>query len=96
LYRQARAFALFDGVGVYVNEVGGVSLHVDTTGQRTSWGGFISHPYDAAVGRHVAVVRYTTAAEILEWIKKKLPAGDVGVGVFALIVLVYLYLVKRR
>lgn len=94
LYNAARAFPEFDGVGIYVNELGGVSLHVDTTGVATTWGGQITHPVDPDTGKHVEQIAYTTAAAVLSLIKKN--ATVIGGGGLMLLGLVLLLLLLRK
>lgn len=81
IYQAARAFPDFAGVGLYVNEVGAVSIHVDTTANANSWGGIISHPLDEMTGQHVKRIDYTTVQAVIDWIKKKAPEAATGLSI---------------
>jgi hypothetical protein len=88
VFQQARAFSDFDGVGLYVNESGGVSLHLDTTGERTTWGGIITRTVEA--GKEIA---YTTADAIINLIRKKpVESGVIGLVLVGLL----LYLLFKK
>jgi hypothetical protein len=88
VFQQARAFSEFDGVGIYVNESGGVSLHLDTTGERTTWGGIITRTVES--GKEIA---YTTADAVIELIRKKpVEFGLVGLVLVGLL----LYLLFKK
>lgn len=94
----ARVYAAADrmfadgGVGVYINEVGGVSFHFDTRGKRARWGGLITRPVDPDTGRTVKRIDYVGLEQVWQEIKKKAIPASIALGIFALI----LWLIVRR
>lgn len=78
---------LFSGFGMYINEVGAVSYHVDTRTNRTvdapaTWGGIITRPMDDTTGQHVKRIAYVALSKVADMVKKK--SGPV-LAVFLLI-----------
>ena len=72
---QIRAADLFSGIGIYTNEVGTQSFHVDTRSNRTvenpaTWGGIITRPVNEA-GVHVKRIAYVALGTVLDMVKKK-------------------------
>lgn len=70
-----RASRLFSGIGIYTNEVGAQSFHVDTRANRTvdapaTWGGIITRPVNEA-GQHVKRIAYVAMAKVVDMVKKK-------------------------
>jgi hypothetical protein len=65
VYNEALASGLFGGVGIYVNEYGAVSFHLDVRSELATWGGVYSQ-----VGMERAV-RYTTADAVLALLPEK-------------------------
>ncbi len=77
VYSKAIAFPAFQGVGVYINELGVVSFHFDTRlktiriDEPDRWGGVITHPLNTATGQYVRRTEYVGASTVLDMIKKK-------------------------
>lgn len=71
VYQAADRMFPDGGVGVYVNEVGGVSFHFDTRGKRARWGGIITRPVDPDTLQHVKKIEYVGLDRVLELVKKK-------------------------
>ena len=94
VYNQARAFTEFAGVGLYVNEVGTVSIHVDTTEKANSWGGVITHVLDETTGQQVKKIVYTTVQAVVDLIKKKAP--EAGTVLSLLVVALGLWLLLKK
>lgn len=70
-----RASRLFTGIGIYTNELGVQSFHVDTRANRTvdapaTWGGIITRPVNEA-GQHVKRIAYVALAKVVDMVKKK-------------------------
>lgn len=72
LLDKIKSAKLFSGVGIYINEAGGISFHVDTrveksVDQPALWGAFITRPGGV---RNTA---YVAMASVVDFIKKKAP-----------------------
>lgn len=83
VWSALRAARLFTGVGVYINELGATSFHVDNRLSRSvdnpaTWGGVITRPYDAASDAHVKRIEYVAAGVVLDMIKKKVVLAGSG------------------
>lgn len=90
-YNTIKKSDLFDGIGVYVNEAGFVSYHLDTRGFPANWGGLITRPVDPDTGRAVKRIDYVSAETVLNVIKKK------GASILVLMaVIIGLILVKSK
>lgn len=83
-----RASRLFSGFGIYVNEVGAQSFHVDTRSDRSvdnpaTWGGIITRPA-TDTGAHVKRIAYVALVKVVDMVKKK------SLSVLAVLVLIFL------
>jgi hypothetical protein len=92
-----RAQKVWSGFGIYINDQGAVSFHTDTRTERhpenpATWGGLISHPFDAATGQNKKVIEYTTLARVLDVVKKK----GAGIALSLIVLLFGIYLLTKR
>lgn len=99
VYNKAINFPAFNGVGVYINELGAVSFHFDTrsktirTEEPDRWGGVITHPLNTATGQYVRRTEYVAASTVLDMIKKK----SIGMIIFLALsgFATYLYISRK-
>jgi hypothetical protein len=89
-YDTIKKSDLFDGIGVYVNEAGVVSYHLDTRGFPAGWGGVITRPIDPDTGRSVKRIDYVSAETVLNIIKKK------GAAILVLLAIIGIILIKSK
>ncbi len=85
------------GIGIYINDQGAVSFHTDTRSDRhpenpATWGGLISHPFDANTGQNKKVIDYTTLARVLDVVKKK----GAGIALSLILLLFGIYLLTKK
>lgn len=92
--QAAESSGLFDGIGIYRNELGAVSFHFDKRGYRARWGAEITHKVDPATGKTVQNNAYTTLESIVALLGKK-KVLLTGGGLVAILVL-FLLLLKKR
>lgn len=76
VWQKLLALKVFSGLGIYLNDQGVVSFHVDTRLDRIPdnpalWGDFITYPYNPDTKTHVRADQYTTADAVIEVLKKK-------------------------
>lgn len=77
IHQAAMTSGLFTGIGLYVNEAGAVSFHLDTRtdtlrdGAPDRWGGVITHPLNALTGEHERRTEYVAADIVIDILKKK-------------------------
>lgn len=78
------------GLGMYINELGVVSFHMDTRGERARWGGVVTHPY--VEGELVKKIEYTGLDAVVDLVKKNIPAT------FATVILLtaFVYVISKR
>ena len=67
---KIKAARLFSGIGIYLNEKGGVSFHLDTRTDRrvtdpATWGCLISPTLDETTGRTIRTRFYTGMASVV-------------------------------
>jgi len=96
IWQEMRGSKLFNGIGVYLNDLGAVSFHTDTRSDRTVedpalWGDFITYPYDPVRQKNVRLDNYVGADLVLEAIKKKGASALLMAGA-----LLFLILLKNR
>lgn len=96
VWDKARGSQLFSGLGIYINQLGKVSFHFDVRPDRSPsspalWGDTISYKYDPEKGEHVREDEYTTAAAIIDVIKK-----NSGSGVMVALLLLGIYLLYKH
>lgn len=93
VWSELKQAKLFSGLGIYLNDLGAVSFHVDVRPDRTAtdpaiWGDFIVHTTDPDTGRAVRVDQYVGADLVIAELKKKaLPALIVVGAVLLLLIL---------
>jgi len=99
IFETAFNSGLFNGVGIYINELNAVSYHFDVrpvtirATEPDRWGGIITHPLDLTIGQHVKMIEYVAAETVIDIIKKNTIGLTIGaIGLIAL----YLYLNRRR
>ena len=97
--RLALGSRLFTGIGIYINEAGGVSHHFDMRTDRVvdnpaKWGGIITHPYDEKKKAPTKQIEYVSLQAVIDLVKKK-SVVIMSAGLMALIAF-GLYLLKRK
>jgi len=85
VWTSLRAARLFSGLGIYLNDLGAVSFHVDTrldvsVNTPDTWGDFITHPFDPDLGEHVRKDQYTTAELVIATVKKNALSVLLGIA----------------
>lgn len=94
ILQEAESSNLFDGVGIYRNEAGGVSFHFDKRGYKARWGAEITRVVDPDTGKTVQKNAYTTLENIVALLTKK-KVILTGGGLVVILVGLLLLLKKR-
>lgn len=94
LIRHSR---LFSGIGIYLNEKGATSFHLDTRTDRTvddpaTWGGFISPNQTDSENEPTRQTTYTGLQQVIDVLSKSTTGQAVVVGLAAL---AFYFLLKR-
>lgn len=66
ILHAAQESGLFDGIGIYLNEVGAVSFHFDKRKHPARWGAFITPAVDPDTGESFRKYEYTTLDRVLD------------------------------